>query len=171
MIRSRLLWRRCFGTVPKCPASATPEAGKIVKVNVKVMSENFGLTTFSDNDIKRSFDQLSHQHHNGDFISVDSVEAYLESNRGQLSPAEQTSLSKSVIYALVSDEAAKATTTPIYKDMFSAKPTLFDIKTLPEFTSSVNQQVNYSQFHGKIRQIGETIDTRVWPVALCNTCK
>jgi hypothetical protein len=143
-------------------------------VNVQLLGQYTGLTSFSDEDIKNAFTRLSGREGNiSTEVTEESVSRYLREHYNHLSAHDQVVVCRSLLYELTTDSSGltKAKSLMDYSKMLSSAPVMHSIKCVENYPVSFDKAVAFPEFKAKIRSIGENIDIRVWPVALSNTCK
>ena len=153
--------------------SASAYQGKITTVNVKNLVQYFGMSTFSNPELKSAFERLKekgeYKSESEGYVSENSIRNYMNEFNPQLPEGEREMITQSMIYELCND--TKTITQKWSTNMLLSNTSFFDVDKLPNFPVDQSRKVDYDIFSSKLRVIGESIDARVWPVALCNACK
>lgn len=140
--------------------------GKITTVNAQYLGKYFGLTTFSEQDIKEAYVRISGDKDIENPLSRSVIEKHVDKNDSIDSELEKKMIVRSLMYELSND--TKNTTQSLNSSMLLSQRKLFDITSVANYRHDDQRSISYDEFFKKMQEIGDSVDARVWPVALCN---
>lgn len=155
---------------------SAPSTEVITNINVQYLGDYFGIRSFSDTDIKDAFAKLSSSGslaESESYVTEESVAQYINQRFDHMSTDDRDIMCRSLMYELACDSSSLTAAKSVsdYTRMLSSRPVMHTTEHIANYPKDFDMRVDYPAFASKIRQIGENIDIRVWPVALSNTCK